>query len=72
MDCGGIRVGILRHGSCTSSSALPFARLLKIPFSQVVIFPIFESRKSIAELFTAIVRDVFGGGKGAKKQTVAA
>lgn len=47
-------------------------RLLTTVFSQVVIFPIFESRKSIAELFSAIVRDVFGGGKGAKKQVVAA
>jgi hypothetical protein len=39
---------------------------------QVVVYPMWESRQSLREIGGHIVRDVFGGGKGVKKEVVQA
>jgi hypothetical protein len=37
----------------------------------VVVYPIYESRVGLAQISTAIVRDVFGGGLRIKEEVVA-
>lgn len=61
------------YGTGAVRSFLPLGRGRVLMQSvQVVVYPMWESRQGLKEIGAHIVRDVFGGGKGVKKEVVQA